>query len=87
MRSLESGQDDPLREKRQQQGTACAYRSGYSAMLKTLSLCIGLKRSRWHGQLIQGSKLWLIMCRVCTIATQPEFQTNASDQRAHTNHR
>ncbi len=33
----ESGQDDPLREKRYQRGTACAYRSGCFTLLKARS--------------------------------------------------
>jgi len=56
-RSPESGQDDPLREKRYEQGTPCAYRPCYFAVLKTLSLCIPyfeLRCCRWRGQLIQG---------------------------------
>lgn len=45
-------------------------------------------RYRGHGPLLQVDRSKNgPLYRVCTIATQPEFQTNASDQRAHTNHR
>jgi len=39
-RSPESGQDDPLREKRDQQDTASTYRPCYFALLKTPTLCM-----------------------------------------------
>ncbi len=44
----ESGQDDPLREKRYQRGTACAYRSGCFTLLKARSvLRINVQSQAW----------------------------------------
>src|SRR5690554_4219844 len=45
-------------DKRYQQGTANAYRAGLFVLLKMPNICISyfrLRRSRWHGQLVQGS--------------------------------